>query len=178
VLSARPAWRNLGAIYICHRNWCVRVPYDPLNAYVERVLIEWLGRDDIAHLLTAEPVDPGAVEAADLAVRDIERDIDALAARLDGGGPATRRLLDRELPRLDAALLEAKRHRDELTAPALLRGLIEPGKGVRRRWAAAPMPARREIARAVFVPELLGELRITKGAHTDPLDGRVVFRRA
>jgi site-specific DNA recombinase len=163
--------------YVCHRGGCVRVSYDALNGYVEAVLIEWLTRDDIAHALTAEPVDAGAVEAADLAVRAIERDIDALAARLDGGGPATRRLLDRELPRLDAALIAARGRRDELTAPALLRGLIEPGGGVRRRWAAAAMPARREIARLVFVPELLGELRVIRGTHADPIDARVTLRR-
>lgn len=177
VMSAKPAWRSLGAFYLCHRNSCARVPYDPLNAYVEFTLIEWLGRDDIAHLLTAESVDPEAVEAAELAVRAIERDIDALAARLDGGGPATRRLLDRELPRLDAALIAAKGHRDELSAPALLRGLIKPGKGVRKRWAGTAMPARREIARLVLVPELLGELRVVKGKHTDPIADRVRLRR-
>jgi site-specific DNA recombinase len=164
--------------YLCHRNGCVRVPYDALNAYVGFVLLEWLGRDDIAHLLTAEPVDPGAVVAADQAVRDIEREVDELAGRLGGAGPATRRLLDRELPRLDAALIAAKSHRDELTAPALLRGLIEPGEGVRDRWAGLAMPARREVARLVLVPELLGELRVVKGRHTDPIDERATFRRA
>jgi site-specific DNA recombinase len=178
VMAVHPGGaRGVRPVYLCHRNGCVRVPYDALNAYVEVTLIEWLARDDIAHLLTAEPVDPEAVAAADQAVRDIEREVDDLAARLRGAGPATRRLLDQELPRLDAALIAAKRHRDELTAPSLLRGLIEPGKDVRDHWAGLAMPARREVARLVLVPELLGELRVVKGGHTDPIDERVTFRR-
>ena len=54
--------------------------------------------------------------------------------------------------------LEA-RERDLSTPPALA-GIITPGKDVARRWKAAEMPARREVARMLCSPANLGTLRL------------------
>ena len=54
-------------------------------------------------------------------------------------------------------------------ASARLRGLIEPGRNVKRRWKLAPLEVRREIARIVFAPDLVGELRVVKGPLRDPI---------
>jgi site-specific DNA recombinase len=169
---ATPEW-----MYVCHRATHVTVPYDALNAYVELTLLEWLARDDIAHLLTAEHLDPGAVGAAETELRAVERERDDLADQLGSGSPTARAMLARALPKIEARLSAARARRDELAAPALLRGLIEPGEDVRGHWAGTAVPARREIARLVLVPALLGELRVDKGALRAPIDERVTFRR-
>ncbi|MGH3851660.1 MAG: hypothetical protein ACRDRT_18540 [Pseudonocardiaceae bacterium] len=49
----------------------------------------------------------------------------------------------------------------ELRTPSALRGLIEPGTDVAQRWEPAPMSTRREVARILLTPTLIGELRIT-----------------
>ena len=47
------------------------------------------------------------------------------------------------------AITKAETQLKELSTPGVLRGLIEPGPGVAQRWEAAPLSARREIARIV-----------------------------
>jgi site-specific DNA recombinase len=164
-------------VYVCHSGSHVMVPYDDLNNYAEAVLLAYLARDDIAHQLTATPIDPQAVAAAEAAVKAIEQERDDLADQLGSGSSTARAMLARALPKIEARLAEAKARRDDLTAPSRLRGLIKPGKDVRRRWVSVPIPARREIARLVFVPDLIGELRVTKGPLRDPITSRVQWRR-
>jgi uncharacterized protein DUF222 len=47
-------------------------------------------------------------------------------------------------------------------------GLIEPCADVVRRWATAPMSTRRDIARLLLTPQLIGELRITPSPTRGP----------
>ena len=60
----------------------------------------------------------------------------------------------------------------------MLRGILGPGDDVAHRWDLAPISARREVARLLLSPELLGELRVTRspspGHRTDVAD-RVVW---
>lgn len=165
-------------IYVCHNATHSAVLYDELNSYAEAVLLGYLSREDVAQQLTAEPVDVDELGAIEAEIARIEADIDALADKLLTGGAAARRLVDRALPKLEAELAAAKARKEELTAPSRLRGLIEPGKDVKRRWKAATLEVRREIAKVVFAPDLLGELRIVKGPMRDPITQRVMWRRA
>lgn len=165
--------------YYCHRATHVRVPYEALNNYVEAALLAYLARDDIAKALTAEPVDADAVAAAEEEVATIEQEIESLAEQLGAGGPAAQKLLAISLPKIETRLAAAKARRDDLTAPSLLRGLIRPGRDVRRRWKVAPMSARRDIARIVLVPELLGQVRITRAlsaGQSIPVQERAAWR--
>ena len=75
--------------------------------------------------------------------------------------------------------LEA-RERDLSTPPALA-GIITPGKDVARRWKAAEMPARREVARMLCSPAYLGTLRLGRSpvpGHPVPPAERVTWDRA
>ncbi len=66
-------------------------------------------------------------------------------------------------------------------SPTLTRGLITPGKDVARRWKATPMSARREIARILLSPNLLGELCVVRAAGSgqrQPAPERVELRRS
>jgi hypothetical protein len=64
----------------------------------------------------------------------------------------------------------------------LLRGLIEPGDDVAKRWKDAPISAKRRIARAVLSAEILGELRVIPspirgGSQRSPATERVILRK-
>jgi DNA invertase Pin-like site-specific DNA recombinase len=164
--------------YVCHNATHVTVPYKALEDLAEDQLLAYLGRDEVAEALTARPDDPAALAAAESELSAVQQDIEDLADRANSGGPVARKLLDRNVPILERRLAAATARRDELTAPPRLRGLIEPGKNVRRQWKETLMPARREIARIVFVPHLQGELLVVKGPLRSPIAERVVWKRS
>jgi site-specific DNA recombinase len=61
-----------------------------------------------------------------------------------------------------------------------LAALMSPGRDAKRRWKAAPVAAKREVARILLAPGILGEVRITRAptpGHRGPVEQRVVFRR-
>src|SRR4029453_11304050 len=64
-------------------------------------------------------------------------------------------------PQILATIADLERREAELATPTALHGFITPGADVARRWAAAPMSARREVARLLLTPEMLGEMRVT-----------------
>ena len=85
-------------------------------------------------------------------------------------------------PELLADIARLKDKTNELDVPTALRGLVEPGKDVAARREAAPMSTRRATARALLVPEHIGELRVRssprRGAVRVPADERVKFWRS
>jgi len=94
-----------------------------------------------------------------------------------GKSPAWALAADDDYERQITALAERER---ALTAPDALRGLIEPGPDVARRWAAAPVSARRQVARLLCSPEVLGELRVMpapSSGHRGNAADRVVWAR-
>jgi hypothetical protein len=61
--------------------------------------------------------------------------------------------------------------------------LITPDADVRERWKGTDLSTKREVARLLFSPDLLGELWITRAQLTQqgvwpPVQERVVFRKA
>ena len=165
-------------VYVCFKAAHTAVPYADLDTYAEAVLLAYLGRDDISHQLTAQPLDPAALGAVEAELAAAQQEANDLADQLGQGNATARAVLARALPGIDARIKAAQVRKDELTAPSRLRGLIQPGKDVRRRWQLAPTSARREIAKLIFVPDLLGELRVVKGPLRDPVQTRVTWRRA
>jgi hypothetical protein len=80
---------------------------------------------------------------------------DAVAA-----GTVSVATLIRAEPTLLAEITTLEARARELSTPSVLRGLIEPGADVARRWVTTPMSTRREIARILLTPELIGQLRL------------------
>jgi hypothetical protein len=71
------------------------------------------------------------------------------------------------------------RERRLVTPPALT--VIPPGRDVARRWQAAPMEARRQVARLLLSPEILGQLRVRRAevrGQVEPAADRAIFRRS
>ena len=82
-------------------------------------------------------------------------------------------------PALLERIRELRAKRNEMETPRKLKSLITPGRGVARRWGAAPIEAQRAIAKFLLSPEYLGQLRLMRspkrGARGLPVHERVRF---
>lgn len=83
-------------------------------------------------------------------------------------------------PVMLAEIVTLEAREKNLATPNVLRGLIEPGADVARRWDAAPMSTRREIRPPLLTPDLIGELRVTPSlsrGHRVPAEDRILWCR-
>lgn len=176
-LAAEP--RHGKTAYRCRFRRCVTVDKAALDDYAEKVIVAYLSRRGHAEALTA---DDGADEALDAArgdVAKIKAELDRLYDEVEAG-EVTRRMAAADEARLTKALDAAEARVTELSTPSRLRGLIDPGADVAKWWAAAPLSAKREAARMVLTPELVGELRVARTAtrQSTPVETRVKWRTA
>ena len=94
-------------------------------------------------------------------ITEIRAELDDLADR-GGRGEISVSTVARLEPQLLERLRQAEAREAELSTPSALRGLVGPGDDITQRWEAAPISARREVARLVLSRELLGELRVKR----------------
>jgi DNA invertase Pin-like site-specific DNA recombinase len=160
--------------YFCARSGHVRVSEPELDALAEAAIIGYLSRPDNYPAFT-EPADGPELARVrgDLAgLRSQRRELaDAVAKH---GKPVTWALAADEQFTASIAALEARER--ELTTPDKLRGLMEPGADVARRWATAPMATRREVARIVLAADRVGVIAVRRtraGARGVPAVERV-----
>lgn len=180
-ISARSAKERPDAVqYHCHRGGHLRVPYDELNTLAEQVMLAYLSRKDNVDRLTAVEGGGEALQAVRDEVANIRKELDDLGDQV-GRGELSVTLAARAEPGILKRLKDAEAREQELSTPSILRGLITPGADVARRWRAVPMEVKREIARILLSPNVLGELRLTRSAKPGqrlPVEERVVWRRA
>jgi site-specific DNA recombinase len=168
--------------YQC-RKGCVRVQKEDIEQLAEDVILHYLARPDVHQALKRAETDSDALQA----VRD---ELAAARARLTeladaaAAGIVSIATVARAEPQILATIGALERREAELATPSALHGFITPGANVARRWEAAPISTRREIARLLLAPDMLGELRVTPrpagwpgGRHVPAYD-RVVWRRA
>jgi hypothetical protein len=101
--------------------------------------------------------------------------VDALAAGTVGVALAAR-----SEPVIRAEIERLEQREKDLATPGALRGLIEPGTDVGRRWTAAPMSTRHQVAKLLLTPALIGELRIVPSpikGHRAPVEDRIKWHR-
>jgi hypothetical protein len=165
--------------YRCRDHSHLHVPADDLDAYATAAILGYLTRPDNVERLVAPDVGDEALEAVRTEIAGVRAELDDLADQV-GRGTLSATLAARAEPRLLERLRAAEAREADLSTPSVLRGLVGPGDDVAHRWGLAPISARREVARLVLSPELLGELRVTRspspGHRTDVTD-RVVWRR-
>lgn len=146
--------------YSCRRG-CFRVVQVGMDELGERLLLAALSREDVFTSMAS--VDNADAELAAVRVRigDLRTqlgDLEAAVAELK----VSVEFASRTEPTLRTKLRAAEREARALEVPSTLRGLIEPGPGVKVQWDVAPMSTRRELARGLFRADRLGEFRITK----------------
>ena len=165
--------------YSCRDHSHVRVPKIELEAYIDAVVCAYLARADvIAELRRSRDGDAELQQVADL-LAGARGELAALRAAVGAGRLTVASLVAAEPGQL--AQIERLEERErELSAPPALAALISPGRDAKRRWKAAPVAAKREVARMLLAPGILGQVRIAKAPaprHRVPVGQRVIFRR-
>jgi site-specific DNA recombinase len=151
--------------YECRDGGHVSIDADALDDYAEEKIYDYLVRDDVIAMLRARP------EAGSELAR-VRADLDAARSELDilrkaaekaaGEGRLSVGTLLAVEPAMVKRIEGLEALERELTTPGELAWLIEPGEDIARRWAAAPMSARRQAARQLYSPAMLGTLRVKR----------------
>ena len=175
------SFRSGQTTYQC-RKGCVRVQKEDIEQFAEEIILHYLSRPDVHQALQRAEADSDALQA----VRD---ELAATRARLTeladaaAAGTISIATVARAEPQILASIGALERREVELATPSALHGFISPGADVTRRWRAVPMSARREVARMLLTPEMIGELRVTPrpagwpGGRHIPAAERVILRR-
>ncbi|MCX4904601.1 recombinase family protein [Streptomyces sp. NBC_00878] len=165
--------------YECREHGCVRVPRARIDEFLigteeqPGVILAFLADESrVYEAFTAAPEDEARAEEIRTERERLEgerREAEGTKTATVGEALAMGRLVDSLSE--DIARLQAEEQK--LRAPAQLADMITPGKDVAKRWAAAPVAARRAVARMVLAPSVLGEVRIMPvgpGSRVDPAD--------
>jgi DNA invertase Pin-like site-specific DNA recombinase len=166
-------------MYVCRARGCVAILADELDGHAEKIMLAYLARPDVVRRLRA-------VRAADAELVTVRTDLAQARSELSALRAAGRArkvtvatLLEIE-PALAGRVGELEAREEELRTPPAL-SVLPPGKDVARRWKAAPMSARRMVARMLLAPSMLGELRLgrtpTPGRRAAAVAERVEWRR-
>lgn len=148
-----------GGELACRASGHVRMPKSAGDAHAEALMLNVLSDDDLGGLMAER----GADTLSEL--RDVRAEIAALGQRLDAladNVDIPEELLARRATALKAALTTARERERELATPDALRGLIQPGAGVAERWELLTMETKRQVARILFSPAVLGYLAVTR----------------
>lgn len=168
-----------GPRYQCQFRGCVKIDKAGVDEVVIGVIHAYLSRPDVFEELSASPEDSAeaervAGELAQLRAQLAEAELEVPASIAEAKTMAQLR------EGLAARITAAETRQRELTVPAELLSLIEPGGHVAERWRDAPVAARRRAAQILLSPEILGEVRISRspvpGHRVDAID-RIVWRR-
>lgn len=155
------AYRGERSEYFCRTKGCVRINQADVDQIAEQVMLAYLARPDVIGTLRAgEQDDDRELSAIRDQLATVRARHDELAEAV-AAGTLSVVLAARSEPVILAEIERLEKREKELITPSALRGLIEPGDDVARRWATAPMSTRRDIARLLLTPTLIGELRIT-----------------
>jgi hypothetical protein len=164
---------------VCRGRACVRVDADGLDTVAERAIVAYLARPDvIAGLGVAGDDSPELAQVrADLVAARTEL---ADWRRLAKERKVTAESFAEIEPGIVRSVTDLEARETELSTPSALL-VIPPGKDAARRWGAAQMPARRQVARLLLSPAILGELRVTRtptpGSRPADAADRVVWLR-
>ncbi len=165
--------------YRCQRAGHVQVDKAELEDFAEQVMIAYLSRPDNVERLTRDDGRDDELTAVRQYVAEVRAELDDLADRV-GRGELSATLAARAEPAILERLRAAEQREEFLSTPSVLRGLITPGKDVARRWKAAPLSAKREVARLLLSPGVLGVLRVSRKAEPwkrTPVTQRIKWRR-
>lgn len=143
----------------CHNNCPIQVNEALMDQVATEAMLGYLTRPDVYEELTRDPGNNPEVERVRQELAATRKQWTELAALV-----ANRRLSP-ELaaasePTLVADIKRLERRERELLLPSALAPYVGPVDQVRQRWEAAPMSAKREVARLLLSPGLLGQLRV------------------
>lgn len=167
-------------VYRCKAKGCVQVNAADLDEVATEVIVAYLSDPERYARLSATSTDHEAVEAAEAVAEAIRAELDDLAAQV-GAGAISATLAAKAEPGIVERLRAAEAELAALTTPSELADLVGSEEDVRARWEAAPMSAKRDVARLLLSPELVGELVVLPSNRyvnqPQPIAERMEFRR-
>lgn len=168
--------RNM-AEYQCRLKSCVRILATDLDEFATAVMLGYLSRPEVIGQLR-----DGTEDSAELTA--VRTDLAEARASLTswrqaaGAGKVTPESWSEIEPGLMSRLSALEVREAELTAPRAL-SVLPPGTDIALRWDAAPVSARRMVAKMLLTPAILGQLRLgkapVKGRRGDPAE-RVIWQ--
>jgi site-specific DNA recombinase len=175
------AYRGERSEYFCRTKGCVRITQADVDQIAEQVMLAYLARPEVIDTLRAgEQHDDRELSAIRDQLATVRARHDELADAV-AAGTLSVVLAARSEPTLLAEIERLEQREKQLATPSALRGLIEPGTDVARRWTTAPMSTRRDIARLLLTPKLIGELRVTpsptRGSRPISAEKRILWWR-
>lgn len=146
-------------MYKCRDRRCVSIMQGPVDEQVIGAMLAYLSRDDVYQALQAGEEDtPELAEIREhLAAARSEL---AEAEQTEPETLAEARAFARLTETLTNKVRDLEEQERDLTTPSTLRRLIAPGTDVHQRWNELPVSAKRDVARILLTPEILGEVRI------------------
>jgi site-specific DNA recombinase len=147
--------------YQCHAATHVRVLADMLDAYAEEAMLAWLARPDVHSEWTRDTGANDRLEQLRTELAEARVELDQLRAAATDRRITVETLLAVE-PALAERVTALEAQEADLTIPPGLQPFLNPAEDAATAWRNAPMSARRELARLLLTPELLGELRLLK----------------
>jgi site-specific DNA recombinase len=161
----------------------VRVNKAELDEHAEAVMLGYLERPDVYEALRQRKGDGGGeVDRVQAELAEVRAELAALRAAVGARRLSVASLVAAE-PGLLAREEELVARERSLSTPPALAGQLAPGADVRRRWAVAPMSARRDVARLLLSAEMLGEFRVRRRGDGErgnvrvAAEDRVIWRR-
>ena len=181
VLMARLGGSPPRREYLCRGSGHVRICADDLDAVATDAMLAFLTDPANAGRFAATGGTDEAMFEAHERQAAIRAELDDLADKV-GRGDLSPSLAARAEPGMLTRLAEADRRIEDLVAPNSLRGLLDVGDDrALASWQAAPMSAKREVARQTLTPAMVGELRVRRtvrrGPHVEPAADRIVWAR-
>lgn len=174
VTMHKPMSRRGEPVYACRDRGCTYLPEkEALDELLTGEIVKVLSRPDVyASVVPSGPADgdePAALRGRLAAKRET---LAAFEAE-DPETPAEARIIGRKIEALEADIRTLEEELAALSQPHPVAALIEPGPDVAARWEAADVPTRRAVAAILFMPEMLGQVRIIRS----PYDGAPVGER-
>ncbi len=143
----------------CHANCGIQVNEALLDELLVDLMIGYLSRPDVVErVLKADDNNP-ELQAVRTSLAAVRKELADLAA----GVLAKRFTISwagQLVPGLEEQQAKLEQQEQALTSRSALTRFVGPKDEVTRRWMAAPLSAKREIARLVLSPGLLGEVRV------------------
>ncbi len=164
--------------YMCRERSCVYIDADGLDGHAEQVMLTYLAQPDVIEKLRATPDDGGELAKVRGEVAQARAELADWRA-----AAKARKVTLSSFVAIEPGIVETigalVAREAELSTPSALM-VIPPGEDVALRWKAAPMSARRQVARLLCSPPVLGALRVGRspspGHRGDPAD-RVTWAR-
>lgn len=163
----RASERRGSASYVCNDKSCTLIGKAGVDEFLvgtaERpgVILAYLASPKVYERFAATPEDESRAVALRAEIERLRGDLEEMEAVVPTSAAVALKI-GQGMEGLQVQIVRLEDEERALSMPSALTDLITPGADVAQSWAAAPVTARRKVARLLLSPEVLGEVRIQR----------------